>query len=148
MKREFAIHFSFAFAFLIFSALFHHWFEPRYLLLLLGGVVGTLLPDVDHLIYIWFFGPQELTSQRMFLGLQKRQIIPTLELLASTRSERKKLIFHTTFFPVAGQVGVTLYNLIVTFNSGWVGKGVRVKSLLHPYLPQVIVGTESRSGKP
>lgn len=97
--------------------------------------MGTLLPDVDHLIYIYFFGPQELTSQRVFLGLQKRQIRPTFELLAATRSERKKLVFHTAFFQL---IFLIMAFWVITSSGNIFGRGLVLAFSLHLVVDQLI----------
>ena len=100
MKKELFIHFSFLISFLILISLLKGWVNLSYWPLWLGGVVGTLLPDLDHLIYVFFLQPQELTSQRVNYMVSKKNIFRTLELLAETRYERKNLIFHTLLFQI------------------------------------------------
>ena len=99
MRREIFLHFAFWFSFFVFITLIRKYFNLSYWPFWVGGIVGTLLPDIDHILYL-YLRPQELTSQRVGLLLDKREIKRTLSLLYETRTERRDLIFHTAFFQI------------------------------------------------
>lgn len=135
MKKEFIIHFSFLGAFFIFISLMRGWFNTNYLIFWLGGLLGTLLIDVDHLIYVYFLKPHELTSQRVDNLLKKRQVKKTFELLTVTRSERTELIFHTAYFQI---IFLLFAFLVVTSSGSILGRGLVLAALLHLLIDQVI----------
>lgn len=135
MKKEITIHFSFLVAFFIFITLVRGWFNVNYLIFWLGGLLGTLLIDVDHLIYVYFLKPHELTSQRVDHLLKKRQVKKTFELLSVTRSERTELIFHTFYFQI---IFLLFAFLIVTSSSSILGRGLVLAASLHLLIDQVI----------
>ncbi len=135
MKKELATHFTFAIAFIIFISIFRGWVELTYLPFLVGGILGTILPDVDHLIYAYFLRPHELTSQRVARLIEKREVLKTLRLLAATRGERKHLIFHTVQFNV---IFLALAFLVITSTGSFLGRGIVLTFSLHLLIDQVI----------
>jgi hypothetical protein len=63
-----------------------------------GGLIGSLLLDLDHLLYTLWIYPQELTSMRVKKMLEQRRFQEAIELLVDTRQERKKISFHSVIF--------------------------------------------------
>jgi len=135
MKKEIFIHFAFLISFLIFVSLFKNYFALAYWPLWAGGLVGTILPDVDHFIYILFLKPYELTSRRANSMLEKRSVLQTLELLAETRYERTKIIFHTAAFQL---VFVLLSFWVLTSSGSVFGRGLVLAFLLHLVIDQAV----------
>lgn len=135
MKKEIFIHFAFLVSFLIFVSLVKNYLSFSYWPLWLGGIIGTVLPDVDHFIYILFLKPYELTSQRASSMLEKRSIIRTLEFLAETRYERTKIIFHTAAFQL---VFVLLAFWVLTSSGSIFGRGLVTAFLLHLVVDQAV----------
>lgn len=101
----------------------------------IGGIVGNFLPDLDHLIYAYFLRPHELTSQRVGYLVGQRRLIDGLRLLAVTRSERTKLIFHTAGFQL---IFLVLTFLVVTSSGSLLGRGVVLAFFLHLLVDQAI----------
>ena len=135
MKKEILIHFSFLISFFIFVSLARDWFSLSLWPLWVGGLIGTLLPDIDHLLYIYFLRPQELTSQRALYMLGKREVFKMVELLAETRHERTKLIFHTAIF----QIIFLVFSFLVITSSGSVfGRGMVLAFMLHLIIDQIV----------
>ena len=135
MKKEIFIHLAFLIPLLIFVSLAKNWLNLSYWPFWLGGLIGTLLPDLDHLIYIFFLRPQELTSQRATYMLQKREVGNTLNLLSETRYERTKIIFHTANFQM---IFVILSLLVVTSSGSLFGRGLVLAFLLHLIIDQLV----------
>ena len=135
MKKELITHFSFMIAFFIFISIAKGWFALIYLPFWFGGILGTLLPDVDHLIYVYFLRPQEATSQRVISMMDKREVAKSLQILAVTRGERSKLIFHTTFF----QILFLLFTyLVITSSASIFGRGLVLAFSLHLLIDQAV----------
>ena len=107
-------------------------------------MVGVFLPDIDHLIYIFFLSPQELTSQRMNFLLGRKEIKRSIELLYETRSERRGLIFHTFFFQI---ILLILTFWLLSSSASLFGKGLVLSFALHIRIDQVtdLVDTKSLS---
>lgn len=135
MKREIFIHLSFLASFFIFISLFKGWMSILYWPFWIGGIVGNFLPDLDHLIYIYFLRPHELTSQRVSYMLSKREVLKSLSLLARTRSERTSLIFHTAGFQL---IFLVLTFLVVTSSGSLFGRGLVLAFFLHLLVDQAI----------
>jgi hypothetical protein len=135
MKKEIFIHFSFLISLFVFISVLRDWMSLSYWPFWLGGIIGNFLPDLDHIIYIYFLRPQELTSQRAGYMLGKRDFFGSMNLLARTRSERTKLIFHTALFQI---VFVILSFLVVTSSGSLLGRGIVLAFSLHLLIDQAV----------
>lgn len=135
MRKETIIHFIFFISFFLFASLVRGWFEVPYIFFWLGGLVGTLLPEVDHLIYIYFLNPQEHTSLRVMHKVSIKDITGVFSLLADTRTERKNLVFHTALFQL---VFVILSFLVITSSGSIFGRGLVLAFLIHLLIDQII----------
>lgn len=135
MKRQLLIYLvSFLILFLLIS-LSRQWFSPEFLPFFVGGLIGVLLPDVDHFIYIYFLKPHELTSQRAARMLSRGEVLSTLNLLITTRSERTNLIFHNAAF----QLIFMAFSFFVISSSGsLLGRGLVLAFILHLLVDQYI----------
>lgn len=135
MKKEIFIHFSFLISIFILISLLKGWMNPAYWPFWAGGVVGTLLPEIDHFIYVYFLKPHELTSQRFSYMMGKRDLKRSLTLLAETRTERTKLIFHTAAFQI---VFAILTFFVITSSGSLLGRGLVLSFYLHLLIDQLI----------
>lgn len=135
MRRELFIHYSFWFTFFVLIALVHKYFNLSYWPFWLGGLIGTILPDVDHLIYVFFLQPQDLTSQRVNYELAKGEWKKSLGLLYMTRGERMGLIFHTVYFQV---IFLVLTFLVMSSSSSLFGKGLVLAFSVHLLVDQIV----------
>lgn len=118
-----------------FTTILRHWFTPNYLMFWLGGLVGLVLPDVDHLIYIYVLRPHELTAQRASRMVSQRKPLAALNLLASTRSERQDLIFHNNLFQF---VMFVFTFFVLSSTSNLFGRGLVIAFMLHLTVDQII----------
>lgn len=142
MKREIFLHFAFWFSFFVFVTLINRFFSLSYWPLWVGGILGTMLPDVDHLIYVFFLQPQELTSQRINFLIDKHEVKRIVTLLYETRSERRGLIFHTAFFQL---IFLVLTFWMVTSSGSLFGKGIVLAFSLHLLIDQIVDLTEMKT---
>ncbi len=135
MKKEIIIHFSFLVAYFLFISLAKGLFDLALWPFWLGGLLGTMLPDIDHVIYVYYLRPEEYNSQRTTLMASKGKLIDTFKYLAETRSERTRLIFHTMYFQLIFLV-LTLY--VITSSGSTFGRGLVLAFYLHLFIDQVI----------
>jgi len=135
MKKDLALHFGVFVLFAILVILFKRWFDLSYWPFLVGGLLGTILPDVDHLIYVYFLSPQDLTSQRVSYLLEKKDVLRSISLLYETRTERKGLIFHSTVFQLIFWI---LTFLVVSSSGSIFGRGLVLAFSLHLIVDQAI----------
>jgi len=133
-KEIFAHVGSFVFVFVI-IAVFKKFLNLDSWTFWVGGIIGTILPDIDHIIYVYYLKPYELTSQRVASLNQRGQILPSLILLANTRTERKSLILHTAIFHA---IFLILAFLVITSSGGLLGRGIVLAFLLHFAVDQLI----------
>lgn len=98
MKREIGGHIIFAAIVFALASLIRNYLGLSYWEYYLGIFIGTLLPDLDHVLYMYIH-PTELTSQRFHALAGKKSLMPALDLLYHTRRERTDMLFHSAFFP-------------------------------------------------
>jgi len=98
MKKDLAIHFIFLFSFFILISLFKGWFSLEYLPFWFGGILGTLLTDLDHLIYIYLLKPKEMISQQIAQLISQKQFAQTWNGMSALRGKGAELIFHQIYF--------------------------------------------------
>jgi hypothetical protein len=142
MKRELFIHFSFWFFFFVVIAVINKYFALPYWSFWLGGLVGIVLPDVDHLIYVYFIKPTDLTSQRISYLLNKKALLRSVELVYEAKEERKGLIFHTIFFQL---IFFVLTFWMLSSSGSYFGKGLVLSFILHLSIDQLKDLNDSKS---
>lgn len=135
MKRELFIHFSFWFAFFVLLAILRRYFALIYWPFWLGGLLGIVLPDVDHLIYVYFVKPTDLSSQRINYLVNKNEVVRGVQILYETRGERKNLIFHTIFFQA---IFFVLTFWVLSSSASVFGKGLVLSFAMHLSVDQLI----------
>ncbi len=135
MRKELFVHFAFLISFFVLVSLFKKWISLSYWPFWVGGILGTILPDVDHFIYVYFMNPQELTSQRVNSLMQNKDLIGSLNLLADTKYERSGFIFHTTFFQ---SIFFVLTFLVVSSSGSLFGRGLVLAFSLHLVIDQFV----------
>lgn len=142
MRRELFVHFAFWFSFFVLVSIFKNFLSISYWPFWLGGLIGVFMPDLDHLIYVFFLAPQELTSQRVGFLWGRREVRRLVELLYETRSERRGLIFHTIFFQV---IFLLLTFWIISSSNSLFGKGLVLSFALHLSVDQLVDLVEVKS---
>jgi len=135
MKKELLVHYGVFFVFLVIAILIQRWFYIGVWPFILGGIIGTALPNVDHLIYVYFLKPQELNSQRVTYLNNEKNYRKSLEILSETKYERSMAIFHSVFFQVVILV-LTFY--VVTSSSSLFASGIVIAFSLHLLVDQVM----------
>lgn len=100
MKKEIINHLLFWFSYFIFVTIVNSLYSFSFWSLYVGGLVGLFLSYADHLLHVFVFNPQELTSQRAIQFVKNKQYKDVLILLHDTWDERKNLIFHTILFQI------------------------------------------------
>lgn len=142
MRRDLILHFAFWFSFFVFISIVDKTLDFAHWSFWLGGVLGVLLPDIDHLIYIFFVSPHELTSQRVDYLAKKKDLWKAVNILYDTRGERKNLTFHTIFFQL---IFFVLTFLVVSSSGSLFAQGLVLSFALHLCIDQAIDLEESGS---
>ena len=135
LKKEALIHFGSALLFLLVISLFKRYFSIGYIGFWIGGILGTLAPDIDHLLYLYLLKPQEATSQRVRYMFQKGEVLKTFQLMVSTRSERKDLVFHNLLVQSAFLV---LVFWVLSSSGSLLGRGFVLAFGLHLSVDQIV----------
>lgn len=133
MRKELTIHIVTVVVFLLIITILRRYFTPAFILFWIGGLAGTLLPDVDHVIYVYLLRPHELTSQRAQALIAKKQYFPALDLIYTNRAERRNLIFHNAWFQVLFLI--MTYWVLVSSNNLF-GRGLMLAFSLHLIVDQ------------
>ena len=121
MKKEVLKRLIPSLVFLAFLSLLNWQAKLELLGLWVGGLIGVILLDLDHLIYCLWQAPHEMTSQRLKKYFQEGQYQYSLNLLFETQGERKRLIFHSVLFQLI--LLVTVF-FVLSSSSGLLGKGL------------------------
>jgi len=135
MKKEAFIHISFLISFFLFVSIFKGWISISYWPFWVGGLVGNFLADFDHIIYVFFLKPHELTSQRVNYMVGKRRFFDTIDLLSKTRTERTSLIFHSILFQL---IFIVLTFFVITSSGSLFGRGLVLSFSLHLLVDQAV----------
>lgn len=135
LRKEIITHFSFMVAFLSLITVYKGLFDIYYLSFWLGGILGTMLPDVDHLIYIYILKPSDLSSQRIASYINKRDTKNAVRVLYESRLERTSLIFHTAHFQL---IFLILAFLVITSSGSVFGRGLVLSFSLHLLIDQFV----------
>jgi len=141
MKKDLITHFIYMLAFIILVALYRQWIALEYLPLLFGGIIGTLLPDVDHLIYVYLLRPNESVSKQVSSMVEKRDVIKSWDVLANTRTERKYLIIHSAHFQL---IFLAFAFFVITSSGSMLGRGLVLAFSLHILIDQIIDYMETK----
>lgn len=128
MKKDLIIHFSFAVSFFVIVTLLRGWVSIDYLNFWLGGIIGTLLPDLDHFIYIYFLRPHEAVSREISGMISQRKYIKSWDKALATESERDNLVFHNAAFQL---IFLIFAFFVVTSTGSLFGRGLVLAFLLH-----------------
>lgn len=136
MKKELAAQFSFLIAYSLLVSVYRGWFSLNYAVFWLGGVLGTLLPYTDHLIYIYFLKPQEEISQKAAQELGQKNVKGVFG--------RTKHLFHTAHFQI---IFLALSLLVITSSGSIFGRGIVLAFVLHLLIDQYIDFTKNGSLK-
>lgn len=134
MKKDLAIHFTFAAALFVLISIYRDWLSLPFAAFWIGGVLGTLLPDVDYLIYVYVLKPNEASSQKIAELVSQRQILKTWDILASTRGERKGLLIHNATF----QILFLIFSILMITSGTLIGMGITLAFMLHLILDEVV----------
>lgn len=135
MRRNLFIHFAFFVSVFTLFSIIRGWLSLSYWAFWVGGVLGTLIPELDQFLYVYFINPQELSSQRVMLLIRNRDFLGALRLLFETKGERHDLVFHSTTFLV---VSAILFVWILTSSGSILGFGLILGLLLDLLLDRLI----------
>jgi len=135
VRKEVLIHLVILFVFFLLISLARSWLKISYWPFWLGGLIGVFLPDVDHLIYIYFLKPHEHSSQRVNYMVGEKNFSQAVNFLADTRSERQTLVFHTILFQI---IFLILTFLLITSSGSPFGRGLVLSFSLHFLVDQLL----------
>src|SRR3989344_4539150 len=98
MRKELLNHFFSTIIFFGILTVLNKFFNLGYWPFWAGGLVGSVLPDLDHVIYVYFLEPNDLNSQRFVYLRNQGNLSKALDILAESCHGRIRLILHTTLF--------------------------------------------------
>jgi len=124
IKKELTSHYLVTLAWLGIVSLWRWRWNLELVWLWLGGLVGTMILDLDQIFYALLIYPEEKAKEPW----RQRKIRPLLEYLAETYSQRVRLTFHNALF----QVGFLVFSFwVLTSTGGLFGKGFVMVANLH-----------------
>lgn len=142
MKKDLLTHFSFLISIFIFISIYRGWLALEYLPFWYGGILGTLLPYADYLIYIYLVKPKEQISQQTAALISEKKVVQTWDVLIETRNQKSDLIFHTSYFQL---IFLAFSFLIITSTTDLLGRGLVLAFLLHLLVDQFVDYVENKN---
>ena len=143
MKRDLLTHFTFMIALFALAIIFNRPFSFESVIpFLVGGILGTLLPDIDHLLYVYLLHPTDTLSQQVASQINNKQIVKTWDTLVATRFQRTDLLFHTASFQI---IFLVFTFLVITSSNSILGKGVVLAFALHLVIDEVVDLMEAKN---
>lgn len=141
-KKIFITYFTSSIALALLVTVVKGLFSLEYVSFWLGILLGTMLPDIDHLLYVYYLRPHELTSQRTKRFIEQKNFKAVLDLLYNTRNERTSLVFHTAIF----QIVFSFFSFyVISSTSNMFGRGLVLAFLLHLVLDQYLDFLEKKN---
>jgi hypothetical protein len=121
---------------------YRNWINISYISFFLGGIIGTLLPYVDYLIYAYVMQPNASVSKEAVGLISKKDVVKSVNLMISSDLSKKDLIFHTVWF----QLIFLLFTFFVVTSSGNIfGWGIVLAFSLHLFIDQVVELVENKN---
>ena len=121
MKKDVLNYSIYFFVYFLFITLINKLFSFSNWPLYVGGIVGLVLPNLDHLLYCFVFKPFELTSIRAKALITEKRYKEAIVFLYSTKDERKDLIFHSLNFQL---IFAVLAFWVVSSSGNLFGRGL------------------------
>src|SRR3989344_689029 len=133
MKKDLLTHFTFTAAIFILVTLLKGWFDLVYLSFWIGGVIGTLLPDIDYLIHVYLLNPQSSDARTTAQLISQKKVTRTWEMVAHARNQNSELLFHTISFQLVFWVFAIF---VITSTGSILAKGIVLAFSLHLTIDQ------------
>jgi hypothetical protein len=126
--REFVSHLSVTVAYLLIVSLFMRSFSLHFWI---GGIVGTQILDIDHLLYL-FINSKEKSCQKFFrIWREKKYQKAIFYLVSLHKNDNQKKLLHNGFF---GMIWAILCLLVLIMNRGLFQMGLMLSVYLHPMM--------------
>lgn len=129
-----AFYFILWLLYLLLITIFNRFFSFSFYPLWLGAAIGFFLPLVDHLFYVFFINPTELTSQRVRFLFSNKEFLKAFFLLSRTKQERKNLILHKDYSQI---IFALLSFLFLTSSTSLFAKGIVVFFYFRLFIEQI-----------
>lgn len=128
IKREIISHFLVTIIWLELITVFKWSVGWQLASLWLGGLAGTFLLDIDHLIYWFYFRTEKQDSQIAKILWQKRDFRGLLMLLGRYHDTHTRLVFHSFLF----QIVLLIFSFYIFSSVGsYFGSGLVAALNLH-----------------
>lgn len=128
LKKEFLTNLLLTLVWLLIITFLRWNWQWNLIWLWAGAFLGVFLFNLDHLFYLLFVSPHELTSQRFQRLLEQRKFKEALSLMADTTHERQRLPFHNALFQV---ILLVLCFFVLTSTDQLFGSGLVMGMMLH-----------------
>jgi hypothetical protein len=128
LKREITSHLLVAVIWLVIITLLRWSWQWNLVFFWVGGLLGTFLLDADHLFYLLWINPHELTSLRAKRLVEQKRFKEALILVWDTRHERIRLPFRNALFQ---PILYVLCFFILTSTGSLFGAGLVMGMALH-----------------
>lgn len=138
MKKTLFVHFSFFFAYFVIVTVFRGWFSFSYIPFWIGGMLGTLMPDIDYLIYSYYLRPTDHSSKVVTDLVSERKFSEAVSLSMQSNELNPNLVLHNVPF----QLIFVIFTFLIMTSGNLVGRGIVLGFLLHLLVDQITLLTE------
>lgn len=136
MKKQLLINILFLAAYLLIVSFIKNWLDIAHVYFWIGGVLGTLLPDTDKLIYSYVLRTQGQTPQSVnpasdpSVNPLETQMVNEVGINPS-----RGFIFHSALFQ---SIFLIFAFFIVTSSGSLLGRGIVLGFMLHLVMSQTV----------
>lgn len=135
MKKHFILHFLYMVSFFLFVSVMRDWFDIRFLEFWVGGVVGTALPDIDRILYVYLVKPEAAESKQISGLIDQRKTKDSLKVLSQVKINKSDLLLHSARFQL---IFLVFTFWIVTSSNSLFGWGLALAATLHLLIDQAV----------
>lgn len=140
MKRSVFIHTLFLVSFFIILSVYRHLLSTVYSSLWIGAILGSLIPAVDYLLYVYVLKPKEEVSQQINSLMAQGKTVEGISMINRTIDAKDTFMMHTANF----QLAFAAFAFWAITSSNLMGRGLVLAFLLHMVIDEVRDWTEGR----
>lgn len=127
------LHSLYLVSFFLLVSVMRDWFGFRFISFWIGGIVGTLLADLDRVLYVYVLSPESPVSKQIRGLINQGKTRASLDVLSTSDINNEELIFHSARF----QLVFLLFTFwIVTSSNSLFGWGLALAISLHLLIDQ------------
>ncbi len=135
MKKRYLLHILYLVSFFLLISVLREWFGLVFIEFWVGGIVGTFLPDIDRILYVYVIGPDTAVAKQVSGMVEQKKSTEKITALSSANIDKKDLIFHSARFQL---IFLLFAFWIISSSNSLFGWGLALAFTLHLLVDQAI----------